>query len=1577
VLGQPVADFSATPVSGCAPLLVKFTDLSTDNPTSWKWDLGNGTTSILQNPSVTYFASGRYNITLISTNASGSDTIVKNQYITVQFNPIVKFSGNTLTGCLPLSVKFTDQSTAGSGTINSWKWDFGDGLFDSVRNPNHTYTSSGTFDVALQVKNSFGCTNTISLTKYINTSNSPKADFTNNLQSTCKPPVKLNFQNLSTGPPSTYQWDFGDGSTSTQTNPSHTYSAAGSFTVKLIASAGAGGCTNTIQKVITIGTVKADFNSPLNVCQGQPFSLSNTSVPGPASVLWNFGDGTTSDLLNPVKTYNTSGNLNIKMIAGFGACTDSISKPITVLKQSMAFTADDTIACDAPFTVKFTSNVPGATSLIWNFGDGTTSTNANPTHTYNSTGGFDVSLIATSSLGCKDTLLKQGYIKIQIPAITLTGLPAGGCVPFTNIFSAAISTVDPVAKYDWNFGDGMTDTAASPSHTFNTTGKYDVVLTITTAGGCIATTNLLGGVRVGNTPSANFSATPLVTCVGTRVNFTDLSTGNIDDWLWDFGDQTTSTSKNPRHTYQDTGYFSVKLVAFSNGCPDSITLTNYIYVKPPVGKFSIKNNCAFPYLKRFSNNSISADTYLWDFGDGATSTSKTPTHNYADTGTYTVKLIATNLSTGCQDSLTRTAKVVNEKAMFVANDTSICKNTSVTFRSQNIDITKVSSYDWDFGDGSTVTTSVDSISHTYTTSGAFNVGLIITNVLGCRDTLVKPNYIKTGGPTANFKTNQQTACFNTGVNFIDSSLNGANPIVTWTWSYGDSITETLVGPPFTHFYANAGIYTIKLKVTDGNGCFDSLVKPNYLLVSKPVADFFSPDPTSCPLAPIKFINSSQGTNPTYLWNFGDGNVSDSINPVHQYAYADTFNVSLKITDQYGCGDSLQKINYIGVSYPRANFTLSDSVSACPPLDVKFNSSSINYTSLFWDFGDGNTSSLPMPTHFYTQPGNYTVRLRAANAGGCFDEKSSTIVIKGPTGVLSYTNTTGCDSVITNFKATAINNISFTWDFNDGNTVKTTDSIISYAYTRAGLYLPKLILEDINGCMVPIQGADTIKVFNVQANFTSSSKTLCDAGIISFSDSSASNDVITDWRWNFGDASASSQQNPSHYYSSPGVYTVSLVAITAKGCTDTIASNAHVSVVARPDISIRSNTAACKSDTLIFNGVFLQPDTSTVTWQWDFANGQTSALQNPMPQIYNTAGNYIVSVVATNINGCKDTAIQNITINALPNTNAGNDASLCLGATLQLQASGAIKYQWITPTNFLSCTNCSNPVTSSPDDITYLVRGTDAIGCSAVDSVIIKVKKPFTMTIIPNADSVCIGDGIQLNASYAENYLWTPANTLNNAFIGNPIASPTTNTTYKVVGYDSANCFKDSAFVDIAAFNKPSVEAGPDKTIKSGSPASISAVYSNDITSWRWTPPKGLDCSDCPTPVANPNTTTTYTIEVENSGGCISTDKITIFTTCTSENIFIPNTFSPNGDGVNDIFYPRGRGINKIKGMKIFNRWGEIVFERSNFFANDPALGWNGLIKGKKAPADVYVFIIEVICDNTDLVSQNGNITLLR
>ncbi|HEY1872469.1 MAG TPA: PKD domain-containing protein, partial [Chitinophagaceae bacterium] len=220
---QPSASFSATPISGCSPIVVHFTDQSTGNPSQWKWDLGNGVISFLQNPSTTYFNAGTYNIKLVVRNASGADSVLKNQFITAYPNPVVDFAASDSSGCFPLPVQFTDLSTTSSGSITNHSWDFGDGDTSMLAAPLHTYNAAGDFSVTLRVINSYGCTQTVSKTHYIKINGGVIANFNNNLPSQCAAPVTVNFLNASTGPASlSYAWDFGDGTSTDSISPTHT-----------------------------------------------------------------------------------------------------------------------------------------------------------------------------------------------------------------------------------------------------------------------------------------------------------------------------------------------------------------------------------------------------------------------------------------------------------------------------------------------------------------------------------------------------------------------------------------------------------------------------------------------------------------------------------------------------------------------------------------------------------------------------------------------------------------------------------------------------------------------------------------------------------------------------------------------------------------------------------------------------------------------------------------------------------------------------------------------------------------------------------------------------------------------------------------------------------------------------------------------------------------------------------------------------------------------------------------------------------------------------------------------------------
>jgi gliding motility-associated-like protein len=268
------------------------------------------------------------------------------------------------------------------------------------------------------------------------------------------------------------------------------------------------------------------------------------------------------------------------------------------------------------------------------------------------------------------------------------------------------------------------------------------------------------------------------------------------------------------------------------------------------------------------------------------------------------------------------------------------------------------------------------------------------------------------------------------------------------------------------------------------------------------------------------------------------------------------------------------------------------------------------------------------------------------------------------------------------------------------------------------------------------------------------------------------------------------------------------------------------------------------------------------------------------------------------------------------------------------------------------------------------------GCKASDSVNIIVQQPFKVSIHAD-DTICLGTVVQLRATGAELYNWLPASLVTNSTDSTTSSTPPSTTTYTVIGHDRLGCFTDTASVLVNVFPYPTLQLNDTNvTIEAGNGYQINAVGSNDITLWQWTPLSGLSCTNCSQPIATPAATQTYTVDVYNIARCSAEKHITVTVVCKGQNLFIPNTFSPNNDGMNDYFYPRGRGFY-VKSFRIFNRWGTLVFERENFPPDQQSYGWDGTYNGKALQADVYVYIAEILCDNGTVIDSKGNITLLR
>ncbi|MDB5206583.1 MAG: hypothetical protein JWR72_1658 [Flavisolibacter sp.] len=1423
---MPLADFTATPVSGCSPLVVNFSDGSTGNPTLWFWDFGNGATSTLKNPSTTYFIPGTYTVTLTVTNAAGANTKTKLQYVTVYGKPVVLFTTNDSIGCYPFPVRFTDLSIASTGTNNtSWFWDMGDGAQATLQNPQNTYMNTGNYTVSLKVTNDKGCWSVFTKPAYIKIDGGVKAAFDFSLPVVCHPPVTVNFTNSSTGPGLlTYQWSFGDGGTSTQSNPSSTYNAPGLYSVSLV-TISSNGCRDTLKKpnLINVQNINTSFTAPDSVCVNEAVNVINTSSANAASTLWRFGDGSTSTATSAIKTYSTPGTYNIKLIQAYSSCADSAGKMIVVKpRPAAAFTADKTSFCQVPSTVKFTSNSAGADSYQWTFGDGGTSTEQSPSHTYTSYGNYTVTLVVRNSNGCSDSLIKPAYIKINKPVITFASLPDEGCIPYTINFIANISSPEPVVSYLWNFGNGVTSADATPSYTYSTQGTYAVTLTITTAGGCTETYTMPEAVKVGTRPVVNFSAVPNPVCAFQNVSFTNLTTGGGTEYLWLFGDGGTSTAQSPLHQYSDTGLFSVMLYVKNNGCKDSLKIDSLVRVKPPIAKFIEQNNCSDKLRFTFTDRSLGATTWFWEFGDGNTSTQQSPVHVFPSYGTYTVKLTVTNDT--CSHQKIKILKIVNGTPDFVALPTVACKGSVINFIADTTNAANIVRYQWNFGHGGAAGSGMTP-STIYRNAGVYPVSLTVTDIAGCISSTVKPNYITITGPTAKFAASNNTGCKGLTATFTDSSKSdGVSNIVSWRWNFGDgTIITTSSAQSVQHTYLTAGSFPVTLKVTDAGGCSDSLVLPALVNTSNIKADFYSVDTVSCPGAIIRFTNTSTATTAyTSTWSFGDGNISTQKNPVTTYSSDGLYDVQLKIKDANGCTDSLKRLQYIIIKSPIANYTVSDSASSCTPFQVRFTNTSQFYTDYIWDLG-GGTSTIANPTQYYNQPGIYQTKLIVTSAGGCKDTASKSITVHDVRSArINYLPLSGCKPLTVDLHAIAPAHMSYVWDFGDGTITSGNDTSSQHVYNFFGDFVPKLILTDASGCVIPVTGQDTIRIQGANTKFGLDKKLLCDSGTIKFIDSTTFNNPIITYNWSFGDGTTSTLPSPSHYYNQPGIYPVSLDVLTQNSCVDTFRLNVPVKVVQSPDVRIEGDSIICVGEGMNHLGEFNRPDSSLVRWAWNFPNGKIADVRLPQRQVYTVAGNFVVQTIAINSSGCPDTARKNIKVNPLP-----------------------------------------------------------------------------TVTL-------------------------------------------------------------------------PSV-----MTTRTGTPIQIPATYFGGVVGYNWTHGESLNCADCPEPVASPKFDTKYKVDFVDRNGCRNTGEVQIIVFCNNDNVFVPNTFSPNGDGSNDVFYVRGKGLNRVKSLRIFNRWGQLVFDRMNFAVNDASAGWNGTYNGAKPVADVYVYQLEIWCDNSTVVKFDGNVALIQ
>ncbi len=999
-------------------------------------------------------------------------------------------------------------------------------------------------------------------------------------------------------------------------------------------------------------------------------------------------------------------------------------------------------------------------------------------------------------------------------------------------------------------------------------------------------------------PVANFTSNKF--CSGTSIALSDASliaTGSISSWAWDFGNGTTSNLQNPVTSYSTTGNYTVTVIVTSDrGCKD--TLVKPVTVNAsPVSNFSFLTNCNTDTVKFTDNSSIAAGTvtgWTWNFGDSNTSNQHNPYHSYASGGTYTVSLQAMSDS-GCTASSAQTVIVSTPTAAFTAANG--CTGSGINFTDNStLSSGAINTWHWYFGDGNT--SLQQSPAHIYSAAGTYTVSLKITTNLNCSDSVTKIVSIE-NKPIVKFGADSLSGCVPLNINFSDSSVTATGS--TYFWDFGD--THTSASKNITYTYTNSGVYTVKHIVTTSAGCTDSLIKAAYITVNAtPLANFTVVN--GCTTSPLNFTDGSSissGTISGWHWYFGDGTTSTQQNPVHSYTTAGTYTVSLKVNTGQHCYDSVAKIITIQ-NTPTVKFG-GNSLAGCAPLHVNFSDSSLvtGTAVYFWDFGDGQTSSVKNPNHTYTSNGIYTVKHIVTNSNGCTDSliKTAYIHVNG-TPIAAFTSTSACTGSLINY--TDISTVSpgtingWHWDFGDGGTA--TQQNPTHIYSNPGTYIVSLVVSTGQAC-----SDSTTQTINIQSKplvkFGGDDLSGCMPLHVNFSDSSTTVAGST-YFWDFGDAQTSALKNPAHTYLNSGTYTVKHIVSASAGCSDSLIKTAYINVYDLPSAGFTA-TNGCALVVVNFTDNSGIASGTISSWNWSFGDGNTSSQHNPS-YVYSVAGTYTVSLKANSNHNCMDSTTRVITIENKPLVKFGGDTLAgCMPLTVNfsdssITAAGS-SYLWsFGDTHTSSLKDAANNYTASGLYTIKHIVTTPVAGCT--DSLI------------------------------KTNYI-------------------------KVYGIPTA-----------LFLAKPDTAKMPDAYV------SFNNLSVGD-NSWHWDFGDG-DSSLNQAPVHTYTSAGVYTVclVVHNTDGCAGTfcEPITVLT---PDPVAIPNAFTPNGDGNNDVLKVRGGPMAEME-FHIFNQWGNDVF-----FASTQNDGWDGRYKGNAQPEGVYEYTMKGKTIDNKIINLHGVVNLVR
>jgi gliding motility-associated-like protein len=1423
-------------------------------------------------------------------------------------------------------------------------------------------------------------------------------------------------------------WTFGDGSFAYTAIAANKYTVPGTYTVVFRAAPGGPPIGNPItvtvspKPVPTITTTSALKGCvPLTVTLNGSATLpSNVTLTG---VKWSYDDGSTAGTTTPTThTYITPGKFTVTLEITTSSASCNVTKQfIDYISCSVPpatnFTTNPNpaTACVPPLTVSFTNNTTSTLPLtyVWTMPNGSTFNGTTPAPvTITTVGNYMATLVAKDTNNCSSTY--KVPISIGKPTASFTvsdTVCINTPVTFTNTSSSG--------AYLWNFGSGaspLTSAATNPVVTYNTPGLKTITLDVS-SGTCSGTTTKTIYV---DDPKITFTYTPVYSCFEpVKVVFNSTGTSKISTWNWSFGDKKngTSTLEDPNYTYvvgdsiytkRGMSVYTVTLNAVTAaGCKVSATHNDTIFLTWAKFVPNLYQGCA-PLTVTFSDSSKSntprepITTWVWNYGDGKIDTVKNKgpqVHVFTNPGFYDVQLTITNKN-GCKDTSYKVRIEVGavKPIDFAVDKTSICPGDTISFTNTTIDKTGFTGWHY--------STSGELLSHCANDdhpkqvfnnkTGPMDVTLT-GDYNGCMSTITKPALITVKGPIAQFDFHRDCA-----KKFEVELTNKSGDATDLKWDFGDSTKLDTVGTmtKITHVYKKTGDYKVVLIAKNTtSGCVDS--KDSAIIHIRNIKAQFTNAKLLCQGTDYPFdATASIDVNPHcyrgYTWEFSDPDkrpisTSDSKIPIAFYKNG-VQNVSLIVEDINGCKDTA--VTTIKAFKLKASYVASD-LSICIPTTVTFDpaasTSDTTINTWNWFFGDGNTKVINTPGPGNTS-NNYTVvagstvtaTLVIMDKLGCTDTTRQVINIYKPTSKINVSPKANiCLGTELTFSADDYtaqgSNLKFDWKMGDGIGVFNSTNNFKYTYAKSGSFLVTLnYTENGSGCTGVL--TQTINVQDYpKVNFGSNPSNLtvlCYPQVVDFYDSTKAAQPLT-YKWDLGNNLNSTSPNPSDSYQK-GKYTVKLVVSTSFGCVDSISKIYNV-VGPQGGFTLVPNTPLCRGELLTFT---IKDTVDVASYTWKFGDGTSAVDKSPVVHSYSyvpPSGKTLGALILYDKNKvCSvslpiDIFIKDVKANFdIKNMNSILDSTICDGQEVILKFTGkGDKAIWDLGDHTTSTDTLIHHTYTKPGDYYIsLITSNASVGCS---DTLVK-----TVTILPLPDITTMGDTICPNTPIATlhvrpnngsmSYLWVGVNSPTST--DPTVSNPTKSQSYYVAGTDVNGCTSvDSAFLYIVPAISP---ISFEKTIIVGDTVVLPIDNKNGTIKFTWTPTEGLSCLQCSNPWVQPIKDITYNVVMQDFKGCSTAPGKFIIHVKPETRIRVPTTFTPNGDGNNDIIYVRGWGIKDLISFQIYNRWGELVFETSEL-----SQGWNGFYKDVLQNNDIYTFKVKATDVYGEPMEANGHINLMR